>query len=73
LPAAGWQLPYWRGLLVRESGLRSSFKEGVVSYLYLSSFSPDFHAIEEAFAKKIKGILWKAEARSREALIETIG
>jgi transposase len=40
--------------------------------LYLPPYSPDFNPIEEAFAK-IKGLLRKAEARSREALIEAIG
>jgi transposase len=40
--------------------------------LYLPSYSPDFNPIEEAFSK-IKGILRKAEARSREALLESIG
>ena len=40
--------------------------------LYLPPYSPDLNPIEEAFAK-IKGVLRKAEARSREALIEAIG
>jgi transposase len=40
--------------------------------IYLPPYSPDFNPIEEAFAK-IKGVLREAEARSREALIETIG
>lgn len=40
--------------------------------LYLPSYSPDFNPIEEAFSK-IKGLLRKAEARSREALLEAIG
>jgi transposase len=40
--------------------------------LYLPSYSPDFNPIEEAF-NKIKGILRKVEARSREALLEAIG
>jgi transposase len=40
--------------------------------IYLPPYSPDFNPIEEAFAK-IKGTLRKAEARSREALIEAIG
>jgi transposase len=40
--------------------------------MYLPPYSPDFNPIEEAFAK-IKGILRRAEARSREALIEVIG
>ncbi len=40
--------------------------------LYLPSYSPDFDPIEEAFAK-IKGLLRKSEARTREALLEAIG
>jgi transposase len=40
--------------------------------LYLPSYSPDFNPIEEAFSK-IKGLRRKAEARSREALLEAMG
>ena len=40
--------------------------------LYLPPYSPDFNPIEEAFAK-IKGVLRKAEARTREALVEAMG
>ena len=40
--------------------------------LYLPPYSPDFNPIEEAFAK-IKGLLRKAEARTRQALVETMG
>ena len=40
--------------------------------IYLPSYSPDFNPIEEAFSK-IKGLVRKAEARSREALVEAIG
>jgi len=40
--------------------------------LYLPPYSPDFNPIEEAFSK-IKGILRKAEARSRERLVEALG
>jgi len=40
--------------------------------MYLPSYSPDLNPIEEAFSK-IKGLLRKAEARSREALLEAIG
>jgi transposase len=40
--------------------------------LYLPSYSPDFNPIEEAFSK-IKGLVRKAEARTREALVEAIG
>jgi transposase len=40
--------------------------------LYLPPYSPDFNPIEEAFSK-IKGLLRKSEARTREALVEAIG
>ena len=40
--------------------------------LYLPPYSPDLNPIEEAFSK-IKGLLRKAEARSREALLEALG
>lgn len=40
--------------------------------LYLPSYSPDYNPIEEAFSK-IKEILRRAEARSREALVEALG
>jgi transposase len=40
--------------------------------LYLPPYSPDFNPIEEAFAK-LKVLLRKAEARSREVLIEAMG
>ena len=39
--------------------------------LYLPSYSPDLNPIEEAFSK-MKNLLRKAEARSREALLEAI-
>ena len=40
--------------------------------VYLPPYSPDFDPIEEAFSK-IKGLVRKAEARSREALLEAMG
>lgn len=40
--------------------------------LYLPPYSPDLNPIEEAFAK-IKSLLRKAEARTREALLEAMG
>jgi transposase len=40
--------------------------------LYLPPYSPDFNPIEEAFSK-IKGTLRKAQARTREAMIEALG
>ena len=39
---------------------------------YLPPYSPDLNPIEEAFSK-MKGFLRKAQARSREALLEAIG
>lgn len=39
--------------------------------VYLPSYSPDYNPIEEAFAK-IKNLLRKAAARSKEALIEAM-
>lgn len=40
--------------------------------LFLPPYSPDYNPIEEAFSK-IKGVLRKAQARTREALIEALG
>ncbi len=40
--------------------------------LYLPPYSPDFNHIEQAFSK-IKGLLRKAEARSREDLVDALG
>ena len=40
--------------------------------LYLPPYSPDLNPIEQAFSK-IKGLLRRAEARTREALIEAMG
>jgi transposase len=40
--------------------------------LYLPPYSPDFNPIEEAFSK-IKGLMRKVEARSRQALVDAIG
>jgi transposase len=40
--------------------------------LYLPPYSADLNANEEAFAK-LKGLLGKTEARTREALLEPMG
>lgn len=40
--------------------------------MYLPPYSPDLNPIEEAFSK-VKGILRKAQARSRETLVAAIG
>ena len=40
--------------------------------LYLPPYSPDYNPIEQAFSK-VKGLLRKAESRTRESLIEAMG
>jgi transposase len=40
--------------------------------VYLPPYSPDFNPIEQAFSK-VKGLLRKTQARTREALIEAMG
>ena len=52
--------------------VRELFEEAGCELLYLPPYSPDLNPIEEAFSK-IKGILRKAEARTREVLVEALG
>ena len=52
--------------------VKELIEERSCELLYLPPYSPDFNPIEEAFSK-IKGLLRKAEARTREALLEAIG
>jgi transposase len=40
--------------------------------MYLPPYSPELNPIEQAFTK-VKGLLRKAGARTREALIEALG
>ncbi len=40
--------------------------------LFLPPYSPDLNPIEEAFSK-VKGFLRRAEARTRETLVEAVG
>jgi transposase len=40
--------------------------------IYLPPYSPDFNPIEQAFSK-VKGLVRRVEARTREALIEAMG
>jgi transposase len=40
--------------------------------IYLPPYSPDFNPIEQAFSK-VKGLLRRAEARTRESLIDAMG
>ena len=52
--------------------VRVLVEERGAELLYLAPYSPDLNPIEEAFAK-IKNLLRKAEARTREALVEAMG
>ena len=52
--------------------VRESIEARGCELLFLPPYSPDLNPIEEAFSK-IKGLLRKAEARTREALIEAMG
>ena len=53
-------------------GARDTGGSGLRSVLYLSPYSPDLNPIEQAF-RKVKGLLRRAEARTREALVEAMG
>ena len=52
--------------------IRELIEDQGCELMYLPPYSPDFNPIEEAFSK-IKGLMPKAEARSREALLEAMG
>jgi transposase len=52
--------------------IKELIEERGCELVYLPPYSPDFNPIEEAFSK-IKGLLRKVEARTREALVEAIG
>jgi transposase len=52
--------------------IRELIEERGCELVYLPSYSPDLNPIEEAFSK-IKGLVRKAEARTKVALIEAIG
>jgi transposase len=52
--------------------VRELIEEKGCELLYLPPYSPDLNLIEEAFSK-VKRVLRRAEARSREALIEAMG
>ena len=55
----------------RMSGIREAITAAGASLLYLPSYSPDLNPIEQLFAK-LKALLRKAAARSRDALWATI-
>src|SRR4029453_16615942 len=52
--------------------MRELIEGRALGLLYLPSYSPDYNPIEEAFSK-IKEILRRTCARTREALIEALG
>ena len=56
----------------RPKRIRELIEQRGCELLYLPAYSPDYNPIEEAFAK-IKNLLRKATARSKEALVEAIG
>jgi transposase len=56
----------------RPKRVRELIEERGCELVYLPAYSPDYNPIEEAFAK-IKNLLRKASARSKETLIEAIG
>ena len=69
-----WRPRFGRGNLTAHKGerVRKLIEGEGCELLYLPPYSPDFNPIEEAFAK-LKALLRKAGARSREALIEAMG
>lgn len=56
----------------RPKRIRELIEERGCELIYLPPYSPDLNPIEEAFSK-VKEALRRAEARSREALIEAMG
>ena len=54
------------------AGVHEAIRATGASLLYLPPYSPDLNPIEQAFAK-LKALLRKAAARTREALWTTIG
>ena len=57
----------------KDERVKELFRSAGCELLYLPPYSsPDFNPIEEAFSK-VKGLMRKAEARSREALVEAMG
>lgn len=56
----------------RSKRVKELIEERDCGLVYLPSYSPDLNPIEEAFAK-IKNLLRKASARTKEALVEATG
>jgi hypothetical protein len=56
----------------KDSRVRELIEERGCELMYLPPYSPELNPIEEAFAK-LKALLWRAGARTREAFIEAMG
>ncbi len=54
------------------AGVQDAVRAAGASVLYLPPYSPDLNPIEQLFAK-LKALLRKAAARTRDALWDTIG
>lgn len=52
--------------------VRELIEERGCELVFLPPYSPDFNLIEQAFSK-LKGLVRKAQARTRQALIEAMG
>jgi transposase len=52
--------------------VRELIEERGCELIYLPAYSPEFNPIEEAFSK-IKGMLRKAGARTKDALVDALG
>ena len=57
----------------RAKRIRELIEGGGCELLYLPAYSADYNPIEEALLAKIKNLLSKVAARSKEALVEAIG
>ncbi len=60
------------GQIVVMDNLGAHKPRRISELLYLPAYSPDYNPIEEAFSK-IKGLLRKVGARTRETLLEAVG
>lgn len=56
----------------RPAKIRELIESRGCELLYLPAYSPDYNPIEEAFSK-VKGLLRRAGARGRQALIDAMG
>jgi transposase len=67
------QMVIMDNLSAHKGGRVKEIIEGIGCQLvYLPPYSPDFNPIEQAFSK-VKGLLRRAEARTRGALVEAMG